>query len=457
MAGRTKTVDITGDETAPRITTPPPGPVGRAIIEKDHRYLATTTKTAPLVARKAKGAVVLGVDGNVYLDFCAGIGVLNTGHGHPGVLAAVQRQLGDLVHFAGTDFYYQVQADLAERLAGLAPGGGARKVFFANSGTEANEAALKLARWSSKRSQFIAFQRAFHGRTMGALALTSSKTVQRERFFPTMPGVHTVPFPDPYRNRLGIDGYEDPQALTSGVLGFLEDLLESQLPPSEAAAMFVEPIQGEGGYNFPPLGFHKALKKVLDAHGILMVADEIQTGIGRTGKMFAMEHYGVSPQIMTVAKALGSGFPIGACVFEAGLDFGVSGAHSNTFGGNLVSAAASLATLEAIQSEGLLANASKVGRHLGKRLDELKDEHAAIGDARGLGLMHAIDLVKDHKTKTPDTALRGKVVQSAIAKGLIVLPAGRSAIRFIPPLIVNAAQVDGAIEVLEAALKEHGA
>jgi 4-aminobutyrate aminotransferase len=423
----------------------------------DDEFVATTTKTAPIVADRGLGCTVLGVDGNLYLDFAAGIGVLNTGHCHPAVVKAVQAQAARLAHFAGTDFYYDAQARLARELAGLVPGNQARKVFFANSGAEANEAAIKVVRWATRRPQFIAFQRAFHGRTIGTLSLTSSKTVQRERFFPTMPGVHTIPFPDPYRNPFGIDGYEDPRQLTSAVLGMLEDLLETALPPEEAGAFFVEPVQGEGGYNFPPDGFFRPLKGMLDKHGILMVADEIQTGFGRTGRMFAMEHHGVEPQVVTMAKAMGSGYPIGACVYDAGLDFGIKGAHSNTFGGNPVACAAALATLDVFRDEALVQRAQEVGGHFGRRLQELKQKHQAIGDARGLGLMRALDFVTDPRTREPDTELRNKVLAETLKRGLIVLPAGPSAIRLIPPLVVTTEQCDGAVEVLDEAITAAGA
>ncbi len=452
MPSQDPVMDPKGTEPRPVMRSPMPGDAGQDIVDKDHRFVATTTKTAPIVADRGRGSVVRGVDGNLYLDFASGIGVLNTGHAHPTVVEAVRRQAGELAHFAGTDFYYAAQADLAEELAGLVPGEDERKVFFANSGTEANEAALKLVRWATKRPQMIAFQRAFHGRTMGALSLTSSKSVQRARFFPTVPGVHTIPYPNPYRNQFGIDGYEDPDALTDAVLGTLEELLATQLPAEEAGALFAEPVQGEGGYVFPPEGFFAALKKELDSHGILLAADEVQTGFGRTGRMFAMEHYGVVPEIVTMAKAMGSGYPIGACVFRADLDWGVQGAHSNTYGGNLVACVAARATLRVIREEKLVERARRVGGHLGKRLDELMENHEAIGDARGLGLMRAVEFVKDRRTREPDPKTRNAVLEEAISRGLIVLPAGPSAIRLIPPLVITDEQVDGGADVLAEAV-----
>lgn len=444
---------ITGTEARPLIRVPVPGKESQRLIDEDARFLATTTKTSPVVAKQARGSVVLTVDGNIFLDFAAGVGVLNVGHCHPTVVNAIHDQADRLMHFAGTDFYYAQQVDLAEQLTRIVPGAPRQKVFFCNSGTEANEAALKLAKWSTKRPQILAFQRGFHGRTMGSLSLTSSKLVHRERFFPTLPGVHAIPFPNPYRNPFRIDGYADPEGLVEVVLNVLEELLQTGLPPRETAALIAEPIQGEGGYVFPPKPFWPKLKKVLDAHGILLVADEVQTGFGRTGKMFAMEHYGVRPHVTTLAKALGAGLPIGAAVFDAKLDFGISGAHSNTFGGNPVVCAAALANLEVFRKEQLAERAARLGPGLGKRLLEIKRQFPEIGDVRGLGLMWALDFVKDERTKQPNKELRDAVVQEAAKRGLIVLGAGPSALRIIPPLVVSEAQLEGGLDVLEEAIR----
>lgn len=448
-----KELAITGREARPVIRTPVPGPKSKIIVEEDSFYIATTTKTSPIAAVSGKGSVVLTVDGNVFLDFAAGVGVLNTGYCHPTVVQAVQGQAAQLMHFAGTDFYYAIQAELAKELTQVTPGAAKQKVFFTNSGTESNEAAMKIARWSTKRPQFLAFGRGFHGRTLGSLSLTSSKIVQRERFFPATPGVHLLPFPNPYRNVFGLDGYEDPDALTQAVLRYLEEVLDSQLPPSEAAALFTEAVQGEGGYVFPPKTFFSQLHKILDTHGILLVADEVQTGFGRTGKMFAMEHYGVKPDITTMAKALGSGLPIGAAVFDAKLDFGVPGAHSNTFGGNLVACAAARATLRVIREEKLVERSARLGDRLAKRLTEFQATHPPIGDARGLGLMRAIELVKDRKTKTPDKELRDRIIVEAYRRGLVLLPCGKSTIRLIPPLVLTEEQLEGGCDVLAEAIQ----
>ncbi len=443
---------VTGRETRPQVHAPVPGPAAQKIIQEDAEAIATTTKTSPIAARAAKGAVVLSVDGDLFLDFSSGVGVLNTGHCHPRIVKAIQEQAAQLIHFAGTDFYYDVQVKLAQQLAEATPGAGPKKVFYTNSGTEANEAALKLAAWTSRRNRFLSFQRAFHGRTLGSLALTNSKTVHRERF-QTMPGAQHVPFPNAYRNVFGIDGYADPDGLTSAVLGFVEELFDTSLPPQECAAMFVEPIQGEGGYNLPPKAFYPKLKKLLDGHGILLVADEVQTGMGRTGKMFAMEHFGTAAHVTTVAKALGSGLPIGAAVFESRLDFGVQGAHSNTFGGNPVACAAALATLETLREENLVGHAAKVGEHLGDRLRELHEADAGIGDVRGLGLLWAVEFVTDGRRKTPDPKRRDAVLRDAYQRGLILLPCGKSSIRIIPPLVISEAQIDGGVDVLAEALR----
>lgn len=453
MAMLEKDFVITGSETKPLIRVPVPGSAAQRIISEDAQYLATTTKTSPIVARAAKGAVVLTVEGNVFLDFAAGIGVLNCGHCHPTVVKAVQDQAAQLMHFAGTDFYYEQQTELAKQLTKVVPGAAQQKVFYTSSGTEANEAALKLAKWSTKRPQLIAFQRGFHGRTMGSLSLTSSKTVHKERFFASMPGVFAVPYANPYRNAFGIDGYDEPERLVGVVLNLLEDLLDTQLPPSEAAALIAEPVQGEGGYVFPPKTFLPRVKKLLDQHGILLIADEVQTGFGRTGKMFAMEHYGIKPDITTMAKALGAGLPIGAAVFDARLDFGVAGAHSNTFGGNPVACAAALANLEVFRKEKLVERAARLGETLGKRLRELQREFPAIGDARGLGLMWALEFVQDPRTKEPNKALRDRIVKETYQRGLVLLPAGKSSLRIIPPLVISDDQLAGGLEVLRDSIR----
>lgn len=433
----------------PNIRVTPPGPRAREIIERDREYLATTTKVSPIVARRAQGSTVEDVDGNVYIDFTCGVSVLNVGHGHPKVLDAVRRQLDELVHFAGTDFYYDVQTRLAEVLGRIAPGKFRKKVFFANSGTEANEAALKVARWSTKKGIFLAFLHAFHGRTMGALALTASKRVQRERFFPMVPGAVHVPYAYCFRCPYKLT-YPSCDLYCANII---EDLyMETVAPPADTAAIVVEPVQGEGGYVVPPPGWLPRVAKIAKDNGVLLIADEVQTGMGRTGKMFAVEHEGVVPDIVTTAKALGSGIPIGAAIFDARLDFGAEGAHSNTFGGNLLACASALATIEVMKEEKLVDRADRMGRHMGQRLDEMKARFEVMGDNRGLGLMRATEFVKDRKTLRPDPAVRDRLVKDLYEHGLLVLPAGASAIRFIPALNIPQEQLDAGLDVLEESL-----
>ncbi len=433
----------------PHIKVQPPGPESERIVERDTRYLVTTTKTSPIAARSAKGAWVEDVDGNTLLDFTSGIGVTNTGHCHPRVVEAVQEQAERLMHFAGTDFYYDAQASLGERLDEIAPGDAPRKTFFTNSGTESNEAALKVARHATGRKRFLAFYGAFHGRSLGSLSLTASKPVHQDGFFPTTPGVHHVPFPNPYRNIWGIDGYAEPDELTNRALDFIETtLFGTNCPPEEVAACFVEPIQGEGGYVVPPDPFYPKLKKLLDEHGILLAADEVQTGFGRTGEMFALDHWDIAPDILSLAKALGSGMPIGACVVNADLDFPHKGAHSNTYGGNLVASAAALATIDVIQDEDLTGNARSVGGELRQGLEDLQGTHEAVGDVRGKGLMLATELVQDPDTREPAPEPRDAIVKEAYKRGLVLLPAGKSAIRYIPPLTLTSEEAQAGLDVL---------
>jgi 4-aminobutyrate aminotransferase len=442
---------ITGTETTPLVKTPIPGPKAKAVVQRDETYLVTTTKTAPVVGATAKGVVVEDVDGNRLLDFASGIGVLNTGHCHPKVVKAVQDQAARLMHFAGTDFYYDLQTRLAERIVHKAPIPGKGKLFYCNSGTEANEAAIKVAKIGTGRHMFLAFLGAFHGRTQGSLGLTASKARHREGFFPTMPGVVHAPFPNPYRNTWGINGYDDPDELCNRAIGHIEALLDTILPPKDTAAVFWEPVQGEGGYVVPPKPFPAALRKLCDAHGILLVADEVQSGFGRTGKWFATEHYGIKADIVSIAKAMGSGFPIGGTVVRAGLDFKHKGQHSNTYGGNLLGCAAGMATLDVIEGEHLVENAARMGRHMGRRMDEMKERHARVGDHRGLGLMRALEFVTPDGA--PDPKLREAAETACWKRGLITLGCGKSSLRVIPPLTVTAGQVDGGMDVLDEALR----
>lgn len=434
----------------PEIKVTPPGPEAQEIIEMDSRYLATTTKTSPVAVYKARGAVVWGVDGNRYLDFTSGIGVTNTGHCHPKVVEAVQRQTAELMHFAGTDFYYAIQARLAKRLTEIAPGEGPKKVFYTNSGTESVEAAIKLSKWSSERRRFMAFIGAFHGRTMGALSLTASKVVQRDRFFPMMSGVDHVHYAYCYRCPYKL---EHPSCDLWCARIIEEVYFETLIPPGQVAALFIEPVQGEGGYVVPPSDWFREIRAITQRHGILMVDDEVQAGFGRTGKWFGIQHHGVEADIYAFAKGMASGMPMGAIVFRADLDWRVKGAHSNTYGGNLVASAAALATIEVIEEEDLVGASARTGEHLHKRLLELQERHEEIGDVRGLGLMQAAEFVKDRRTKERAVKLRDDVTVEAYKRGLIALPCGKNSLRFIPPLVIKEHQVDAAVEIIDASLK----
>jgi 4-aminobutyrate aminotransferase len=396
----------------PDIRVPVPGPNAQKIVERDARSLITTTKTAPLAAKSAKGVWVTDVDDNTFLDFTSGIGVVNCGFSHPKIVKAMQDQSAKLVHFAGTDYYYESQVEYAERVSAVVPGAWAKKIFYTNSGTETNEAAIKVAKYHTGRQQMIAFQGAFHGRTMGALGLTASKTVHKKGFFPWMPGVMHTPYPNPYRNVWGIDGYENPEELAEKAIDYIETtLFGTMLPAEDVAAIFFEPVQGEGGYIVPPKSFFPKLMKLAQKHGILTVADGVQSGFGRTGKMFAQEHFGVAADMTSLAKAIANGVPMGALVARAELDFDVSGAHSNTYGGNVLATTTALATLDVIQQEKLVENAEKSGAHMKKRLVELQHKHECIGDVRGLGLMQAVEVVRDPSTKERDPDVRSRIVR----------------------------------------------
>lgn len=445
---------ITGKEERPRIVTALPGSCGKEIIAGDERHLATTTKASPAVVKQARGIVFEDVDGNVFFDFTSGIGVTNTGHCHPEVVRAIQEQAEKVLHFAGTDFYYDTQVNLGRRLTEITPGCFDKKTYFGNSGAEAVEAAIKLARWSTNRKFMLAFMGAFHGRTMGALSLTASKVIQKQRFFPWMPGAVHAPFPNPYRNVFGIDGYEEPDELTNRVIGYIEEMFKKYVPADEVAAIFVEAVQGEGGYIVPPASFLPALRKLADEHHILLVDDEIQAGFGRTGKMFAIEHFDVLPDVMTLSKAIASGIPIGATVFDAKYDFGVKGAHSTTFGGNPVACAASLATIDVLQKEKLVENAARQGQLMNRRLKEMEEAYECVGDARGLGLMQATEFVKSKDGKEPAPKLRNQVMENALKRGLLLLSCGESGIRYIPPLTITAEQVNVGMDIMEESIRE---
>jgi 4-aminobutyrate aminotransferase len=434
----------------PKLITSLPGPKARAIIDRDDQVISPSyTRSYPLVAERGEGAIVEDPDGNRFLDFAAGIAVVATGHCHPKVVKAIQDQAARLIHMSGTDFYYENMVVLAEKLAKLVPGNSPRRVYFGNSGTEAIEAAIKLARYHSGRGQFVAFVGAFHGRTMGSLALTASKSTQQKGFFPVMPGVHHVPYAYCYRCSYG----KTPDSCSVECVQAIEtELFRTAVAPQDVAAIFVEPVQGEGGYVVPPRKFFDELRRLADKHGILLVADEVQSGMGRTGKMFASEHFGLEPDVIALAKGIASGLPLGAMVARAELMSWKPGAHASTFGGNPVAVAASLATIELLEQE-LVENAGLIGAHLMSRMRDWPERFPIVGDVRGLGLMIGIELVRDQATKERAGDLRDKLVQMCFERGLLVLGAGPNTIRLCPPLVINKDQADFAAQTIENCLR----
>jgi 4-aminobutyrate aminotransferase len=435
----------------PHIVVPPPGPKARAIIERDRAVTSPAyIKEYPLVIARGEGPMVEDVDGNRFLDFMAGIAVSATGYGRPEVVTAVQEAAARFLHICGGDFYYESMAALCERLARLAPGPGRKRVFLSNSGTEAIEGAMKLARYATGRTAFIAFKGAFHGRTYGALSLTSSKARQHAGMGPFLPDVHHVFYGYCYRCEFG---KTYPACGLFCVEAIEQDLLRRHLDPQDVAAVFVEPIQGEGGYILPPPGWLAQLRDLCTRHGILLVMDEVQSGIGRTGKMFACEHEGVVPDILVTAKGLGSGMPIGAFIAREEISTWEPGSHGTTFGGNPVCCAAALATLDLVERE-LLANARSQGDRLATGLQALAERHGVIGEVRGRGLMQGIEFVTDRGTREPAGDLARKVMNRAFAKGLLTLAAGRNALRLAPPLVIDSEDVDLALTILEECLGE---
>jgi 4-aminobutyrate aminotransferase len=421
---------------APYIKIKPPGPNARAIIEKDLSYTAPAYgRVYPLVVKEGRGMVIEDVDGNLFLDFMAGIAVASTGHAHPKVVQAIEEQARKFLHICGSDFYYEPMAQLAQKLAQLAPGPGPKKVFFTNSGTETIEAAFKLARFATKREHVLAFLGAFHGRTMGALSLTASRASHRAAFSPLVPEVHHIPY--------GIES-----------IAYIEKVLfRYKIVPEEVAAIFVEPIQGEGGYIVPAPEFLPMLQDLCRRYGILLVLDEIQSGFGRTGKMFACEHWGIEPDILCAAKGIASGMPLGAMIARDEISTWTRGIHGSTFGGNPVACAAALVTIQLIEDE-LLANAAQIGGYLKDKLTNLQAAHDVISEVRGLGLMIGVEFGKAGTNRTPDPKLRDQVMLRCFDHGLLLLNCGESTIRFCPPLIVSRSEVDTAVAIFEDAVTQ---
>jgi 4-aminobutyrate aminotransferase len=437
----------------PKIVVPPPGPKARAVVERDAAWTASCyIKEYPLVVNRGQGVMVEDLDGNRFLDFMAGIAVSSTGYGHPQVVAAVKAAADRFLHICGSDFYYEGMAALCERLAKVAPGPSKKRVFLTNSGTEATEGAIKLVRHATRRTAIIAFRGAFHGRSTGAVSLTSSKARQHAGFGPLLPDVHHVPFAYRYRCQFCADKPE----CTRECLGTIDELFVRHLDPHDVAAIFVEPIQGEGGYIIPPSGWLRDLRALCDRYGILLVADEVQSGVGRTGRMFACEHEGVEPDILLTAKGLGSGMPIGAIVAKESINTWETGSHGSTFGGNPVCCAAALATLDLVE-DGLMANAVRMGERVLNGVRALARKHQCIGDVRGLGLMVGIEFVNDRATREPAPEIVQQLVQRAFQRGLLLLGAGQSALRLAPPLVVDESDVDTALAMIDELLGSIGA
>jgi 4-aminobutyrate aminotransferase len=443
---------ITATETKlPQIKTALPGPKGKQVIDYDAKYISPSlSRCYPMVAERASGALVEDPDGNTFLDFCAGIAVCSTGHCHPKVVEAIQKQAGELIHIAGTDFYHRHMPQLAERLVATMPKSHNWKVFFGNSGTEAVEGAIKLARYATRRDKLVAFYGCFHGRTLGSLSLTASKNTQRKYFGTLLGGVEHIPYPYAYRCAVG-HGKEE-------CGGEIIELLEQQIfkrlfAPEEVAAIVVEPIQGEGGFIPAPLSFLRELQRICNQYGIMLILDEVQSGMGRTGKLWAYDHAGITPDIVLTAKGIASGMPISAFIAKESVMQWKPGSHGTTYGGNPVCVAAALATLDLIEG-GLMANAGRVGEYIFSKIADWPKRFPIVGDVRGKGLMIGVEIVRDQRTKERAQDLRNKVVTNAFYKGLLVLDSGENSIRISPPLIIDEEQADCAIQILEESIHE---
>jgi 4-aminobutyrate aminotransferase len=435
----------------PHLVTALPGPIAKAIVERDHRVVSPSyTRDYPLVAKAGRGALVEDVDGNTFLDFAAGIAVVATGHCHPEVVAAIQRQAAQLIHMSCTDFYYEGMVELAEKLASIAPGRDAKRVYFGNSGSEAVETAMKLARHYTRREKFIAFYGSFHGRTMGSLSLTASKSVQRRGFGSLVPGVFHAHFPNTYRGGCGIR----PEHAAEDALAYIEDVLFRRVvAPDDVAGIFIEPIQGEGGYMPAPPEFLEGLQRLCRQHEILLIADEVQSGMGRTGEWWASEQSGIEPDILCTAKGIASGMPLSAVVARAEVMDWEPGAHASTFGGNPVAVAAALATISLLERN-YIANAARMGALILSLTVDWRKRHKIVGDVRGTGLMIGIEFVRDQNTKEGAPELRDRIVRLAFHKGLLVLGAGENSLRLCPPLVIDNEQTEFAVNVLDACISE---
>ncbi len=436
----------------PKIVVTPPGPKARELVKKDEKLISPSYgRFYPLVVESGKGCIVKDVDGNEYIDFNSGLVCMGIGHNHPKVIAAIKDQCDRFLHYSNTDFYYREVIDLAEKLGQITPGGLEKKVYFGNSGAEAVEAALKLAKWHSRKQLFIGFISAFHGRTVGALSVTASKPAQKRYFFPLMPGVTHVPYAYCYRCpfKLTYPGCR------YWCVDFIDEyVLQKYIPPEDVAAMVVEPIQGEGGYVVPPPEYFQRLKKLADKYDLLIIDDEVQTGMGRTGKWFAIEHWNVEPDILCSAKALASGLPLGATIAKAKIMDWVPGSHASTFGGNPMSCVAAGAVIEVIKEERLLENAAKQGNYIMKRLEELKAKSEIVGDIRGKGLMIGMEIVEDKDGKKPAPGRVSEIMMRSWKRGVNVISCGASTIRIAPPIIITRDLVDSALDIIESVTRE---
>jgi 4-aminobutyrate aminotransferase len=438
--------------TYPKIVVSPPGPKAREIMERDDKVLSHSfVRFYPLVIESGKGAVLRDVDGNEYIDFNSGLVCLNVGHCHPKVVDAVKKQAEHYLHYSITDFLYTGVVDLAEQLNEITPGKYRKKVFFGNSGAEAIEGAAKLARWHMRRPRFIAFISSFHGRTLGAVSFTASKPVQMRYFFPLVPGVTHVPYPYCYRCPFKMT-YPDCEFWC---VDFIDEyVLQKYAPPEEVAAFVFEPIQGEGGYVVPPDGFFQRLKKLADKYGILLIDDEVQAGMARTGKWWAIEHWGVAPDIICSAKSIAAGMPLSAIVANEKIMDWEGGTHASTFGGNPVSCAAALAVVDVIKSERLLDNATQQGAHVMKRMKELMEGSEIVGDVRGKGLMIGVEIVEDKNSKKPAGEKANEIMMRSWKRGVAMITCGKSTLRIVPPLVITRDLMDSALDIITSTIKE---
>ncbi len=436
----------------PKIVVLPPGPKARELVKKDEQFISPSyVRYYPLVVESASDCIVKDVDGNEYIDLNAGIACMNVGHNHPKVVNAIKNQCDRFLHYSNTDFYYKEVINLAEKLAEIVPGDFEKKTYFGNSGTEAIEAAIKLAKWHTRKQLFIGFISAFHGRTIGALSFTASRLGQRRHFFPLMPGVVHAPYAYCYRCPFKLTYPE----CDYWCVDFIDEfILQKYAPPEDVAAIMFEPIQGEGGYVAPPPEFFPKLKKLADKYGLLLIDDEVQSGIGRTGKWFAIEHWNVEPDIVCCAKALASGLPIGATVSSAKIMDWPGGSHASTFGGNPLACAAAAAVLETVKEERLLDNAFRQGSYALKRLKEFEERNDLVGEVRGKGLMIGVELVKDKETKEPASQKAAEVISRSWKRGVAVVTCGVSTLRIAPPLTIQKETLDAALDIVEDVVDE---